>query len=246
VNDDPKIKPCGVLVTQVSWLEVKLRLEAGAIGILPVGATCKEHGYHLPMNTDFLQAEWLARSVAKVANVAVWPTLGYGFYPAFIDYPGSCSLSRETFVSTVFEILTDILRAGARSIVILNTGISTIEPLADVVARFEVKARVRLVNVYEGRHYRAVGEEIEEQARGGHADELETSIMLAIAPERVSMDLAEVCTEPMVKGPFNRTDPGAPNYSPSGVYGDPRLATREKGKRLVRAMLRDILDVVEG
>jgi creatinine amidohydrolase len=238
-----EVKLRGVLVARVPWPEVQARLDAGAIAMLPVGAACKEHGYHLPMNTDFLQAEWLAFSMAELAEVAVWPTLSYGYYPAFIDYPGSCSLSRATFISAVYEILVDIVRAGASSVVILNTGISTITPLKEAIASH---SHVQLINCYQGPHYQAVVRELQEQPRGGHADELETSIMLAIAPEQVHMARAEACTNGTIRGPFNRTNPKAANYSPSGVYGDPRLATRAKGERLVRAILRDILEVLEG
>ncbi|MBA2411033.1 MAG: creatininase family protein [Gammaproteobacteria bacterium] len=55
------------------------------------------------------------------------------------------------------------------------------------------------------------------------------------------MDLAQACTREVKSGPLNRNDPDAPNYSPSGVYGDPQLASREKGEILVQAMLEDLL-----
>ncbi len=243
VNPDPKQK--ALWVAKATWPEVQRRLEAGAPALLPIGAACKEHGYHLPLNTDLLQAEWLVRALVKTVEVVIWPTLSYGYYPAFVEYPGSCSLSYATFTSAVYEILEGILRAGARSVVVLNTGISTIAPLEEAIARSGAEEQVRLVNCYQGPHYRAAAQGLAEQVRGSHADELETSIMLAIAPEWVNMKRAEACTEAMVKGPLNRTDPQAANYSPSGVYGDPRLATREKGERLVCAMLRDVLDVIE-
>ena len=119
----------GAFVTELSWPELERRIQAGAIAVLPVGAACKEHGFHLPMNADLLQAEWLAAALAQRAEVLVWPTVAYGYYPAFRDYPGSVSLSVATFRAVVQEILADIRRAGARAVLILNTGISTIEPL---------------------------------------------------------------------------------------------------------------------
>ena len=128
---------------------------------------------------------------------------------------------------------------------VLNTGISTTAPLQEAIAGIGGEGRVRLVNCYEGSQYRAAAQALEKQVCGSHADELETSIMLAIAPECVNMERAEACVEPMAQGPLNRTDPQAANYSPSGVYGDPRLATREKGEQLVGAMLRDIVDSIE-
>ena len=120
----------GAFAAQLSWSEVERRIHSAAIAVLPIGAACKEHGHHLPMQTDLLQAEWLAGTLVQRANVLVWPTVSYGYYPAFTDYPGSISLSRETFQHMVHEILSDICRAGERTVLILNTGISTIEPPA--------------------------------------------------------------------------------------------------------------------
>lgn len=231
----------GIIVANVSWPDVEAALEAGATAVLPIGAAAKEHGLHLPMSTDFLQAEWLGARLVECAQVAVWPSLGYGYYPAFVDYPGSCSLSRQTFENYTVEILEDILRAGAKTILIVNTGISTIPALNTAIDRCFAPRRIRLANVYRGPRYRAAEARLMQQPRGSHADELETSIMLVIAPERVRMDKAQACTQEMIGGPLNRLDPSGPNYSPSGVYGDPCLATREKGEILVRAILGDLL-----
>lgn len=239
---DAQEPPRGLFVARVAWPEVEAKLKAGAMAILPIGAASKEHGFHLPMGTDSVQAEWLCSAVAEVADVAIWPTLSYGYYPAFVEYPGSCSLSRETFIAVVSEILADIRRAGARCGAVLNTGISTIEPLQAAIANLAGEGCFQLINCYAGSHYRAAVHEVSEPTLGGHADEIETSIMLAIAPEAVQMSRASAGTTPMIQGPLNRTDPAAPNYSPSGVYGDARLANQEKGKRLVHAIVEDILE----
>ena len=137
----------GAFAAQLSWPEVELRVEAGAVVVLPVGAACKEHGPHLPMNTDFLQAEWLAAALVQRAEVLVWPTVTYGYYPAFTDYPGSVSLTRETFQRMVQEILTEIRRAGVHAVLILNTGISTVESLKDAAGDMPESMRIELANV---------------------------------------------------------------------------------------------------
>jgi creatinine amidohydrolase len=232
----------GVLAAEIAWPEVERKLAARAIAVLPIGAAAKEHGYHLPLSTDFLQAEWLGREIARTSHVVVWPTLSYGYYPVFVDYPGSISLSRESFIAVVGEILQGIVRAGARSIALLNTGISTIAPLEEAIRQPPDEVAVGLINVYSGPRFTRAVRETEEQPFGGHADEIETSIMLALHGERVAMDRAEPALRHIERGMFNRTDPDAPNYSPSGVNGDPRFATRAKGERLTRAMLEDVLE----
>ncbi|MEN8107742.1 MAG: creatininase family protein [Pseudomonadota bacterium] len=232
----------GLFVAEANWQEVHKALEAGGIAILPVSAACKEHGLHLPMNTDLLQAQWLCKSLAEKCLVVVWPSVSYGYYPAFTDYPGSCSLSCKTFENSIVEILDDILCVARRKILVVNTGISTIPPLQAAIERTFEPGKIQLANVYDGSRVRSVITQIEEQPNGSHADEIETSIMLAIAPHKVCMDEAVACTRRLEQGPLNRTNPADPNYSPSGVYGDPRLASKEKGELLIRAMLDDLLE----
>ena len=116
----------GAWVATLTWPEVAERLARGAIAVLPVGAAAKEHGRHLPLGTDCIQAEWLGDWLCDERNVLVWPTLSYGFYPVFVDYPGSVSVGRATFIAMVSEILSSIAAAGAKKIAVLNTGISTI------------------------------------------------------------------------------------------------------------------------
>lgn len=229
----------GALVSEISWVEVETRISGGAAALLAVGAACKEHGPHLPMNCDLLQAEWLSRRLAESRNVLVWPAISYGFYPAFTAYPGSISISQETFERLVTEVLAGIAASGARSTLVLNTGISTIEPLERAVRA--AGGNNKLAHVYRGARYLATERELCRQPAGGHADEAETSIMLAIAPGLVNMKLAKAWTETsMAPGPFRRDGPGHPNYSPGGVWGDPTLADREKGERLLAAMLEDV------
>ena len=237
----------GALLAQLTWPEVERRIEAGAVAVLPVGAACKQHGPHLPMNADLLQAEWLAAALVQRAAVLVWPTVAYGYYPAFRDYPGSVSLSAATFRAMVADILSDIRRAGAPAALILNTGISTIEPLQAAAAAMSEQLHIGLANVYAGPRCRSVTQAIEQQARGAHADELETSILLAIGPEHVALDKAEAWTPPamVVSGPFSRSDPDNPRFSPSGVWGDPTLASADKGRRLLAAMVEDLLAALE-
>ena len=235
----------GIRVAEQSWPEVEAALANHAIAVLPIGATCKEHGKHMPMATDYLQTEWLISQIINQVNIVVWPTLGYGYYPAFVDYPGSCSLEENTFEKVVLEIIQGIIKSGAEQIFLLNTGISTIPALKNTVVSLKDSISITLSNIYSGDHFCAVEKKIKQQIRGSHADEIETSIMLAIASDKVLMDLADVYIEEKQPGPFNRIKKNQPNYSPSGVYGDARLATVEKGRLLLDAMLKDVLQVLQ-
>lgn len=236
----------GAFAAQLSWTEVESRVRSAAIAVLPVGAACKQHGLHLPMQADLVQAEWLAQALVQYANVLVWPTVSYGYYPAFNDYPGSVTLSRETFQHMTQEILSGIHRTGVRTALILNTGISTIEPLQAAADKMSNKMCIKLANIYHGPCYLDTANAIEEQPCGGHADEIETSIMLAIDPQCVRQDKAERWTPTGMdaRGAFSR-EQKKPGFSPSGVWGDPTLASEEKGHRLLEAIVDDLLTAVK-
>lgn len=230
-------------VAKLTWDTVEARIKAGAAALLPIGAGSKEHGLHLPMNTDALQAEFFAARIAEKIDALIWPTVAYGHYPAFVDYPGSSSLSVPVYESLIAEIAAGILASGARALIVIDTGISTIAPTERALASFK-STQVLHLRVHQGSRYRAAASKLAEQRYGSHADELETSLMLAIAPQVVAMARAEAppgdrnVTAP---GPLTRTDASSPNYSPSGSFGDPTLATRAKGDVLLAAMLEDVV-----
>ncbi len=83
---------------------------------------------------------------------------------------------------------------------------------------------------------------VERQPRGTHADEIETSNMLYIAPHLVRMDLARPELSPDRPGPLTRRiDAAAGVYSPSGAWGDPTLATPEKGRVVTEAIVAELI-----
>ena len=228
-------------IERMHWNEVARRVGDGALAILPIGSAAKQHGLHLPLNTDRIQAEWLAGKVAEPINALVWPTLTYGYYPAFVGYAGSCSLSIATFEALVREIAGQILDGGCRKLLVLNTGISSLAPVDRALARLPY-GRVRHLWIHEGPRYPRVARQLAEQGHGSHADELETSLMLAIAPHLVDMTRAEASSSVAreIPGALASPDPNSPAYSRSGTYGDPTRATLAKGEALLAAMLDDL------
>lgn len=229
------------LIEQLTWDEVARRLENGAAAILPIGAAAKEHGFHLPMNTDRVQAEWLAARLSDRIDALIWPTISYGYYPAFAEYAGSSGLSAPVFEAVVHEIVADIIGFDCRAVFVLDTGISTQAPVDRALARLGNRDALHL-GVHDGPNYRRAAAQLAEQRHGSHADELETSLMLALAPDLVDMSRAEASLEVKfeVAGSLTRSDASSPNYSRSGSDGDPTLATRAKGEILLAAMLEDV------
>ena len=233
------------LIERMRWDDVARRIHNGAVAILPIGAAAKQHGFHLPLNTDRLQAEWLAARLASRFDALIWPTVTYGHYPAFTEYAASSSLSAPTFEAVVREIATGILGSGCRTLFVLNTGLSTLAPVDRALGRFD-SARVNHLWIYGGPRYPRTAKALAEQHHGSHADELETSLMLAIAPHLVDMARAEAspAREQATPGALTPSDETSPNYSRSGSYGDPTLATSDKGEALLASMLADLVEKI--
>jgi len=237
----------GEWLENLTWPEAKTRIDAGAIVVVPIGAAAKAHGPHLPLGTDRTLARALADGMARKLPVLIVPVIDVGYYPAFADYPGSQTLRAETFTALVTDVLTKLVRDGARRIAVINTGVSTEAPLTLAVR--EVKERTgTAVHVADIRNLGRAARKVLDDPDVGHADEHETALMLAIDPERVHMDRAEA--EPASAAP--RTvfrspvtlgdDPGAgEGYSRTGATGDPTRATAGKGAVLLAAMVDDLV-----
>ena len=214
------------------------------IVVIPLGAESKEHGRHLPLNNDWVMAEYLKQRVLAAAPVVIAPTINYSYYPAFLEYPGSTSLKRETARDVILDICHSLASYGPRRFYILNTGISTITPLSDatkVLASEGVTLRY-----FDWDEMAAVIKKVQQEAGGTHADEIETSIMLYIAPQTVRMSRAAKDLHPDRPGPLTRNPKATVGtYSPTGTWGDPTLATKEKGQILVEATVQTILGDID-
>jgi creatinine amidohydrolase len=214
--------------------------------VIPLGAESKEHGPHLKLKNDFILAEYLKGRVREREAVVITPTVNYGYYPAFVEYPGSTSLRLETSRDMIVDVCRGLARFGPRRFYVLNTGVSTVRalaPAAEILAAEGILMRYTdLLKALE-----PVEKEVSRQEGGTHADEIETSMILYMSPGDVDMTKAVKDYHPG-KGGLTR-DPKAEGktYSPSGVFGDATLATREKGKvvteGLVEAILREVEDL---
>lgn len=208
----------GVWLEDLTWIEAKARFEAGATVLIPIGAASKAHGPHLPLKTDALTARALAQGVIERLDVIAAPVVGFGFYPAFTSFAGSQHLAADTFKTLLRELVGNLRSHGVRRIALLNTGVSTEKPLEEL-AREEGDLLVL--------HMRLLGQGAEalvENREGGHADERETSVMLALDPRSVRM---------------NRLAPEGP-FETTGATGDATRATAFKGERLLAARIDDI------
>lgn len=240
----------GVWLETLTWVEAKSWIGGGAPVLVPIGAISKEHGHHLPLNTDWLVARELTERILAELPIVAAPVVDFGFYPAFVRYPGSQHLRAETFGAVLQDILGKLVADGVRSLAILNTGVST-EPVVQLATRRlleDTGVRAHTADI------RALGLAVEatlEQKLGGHGDEAETSMIMAIDRDVVRFDKAVLDYGHMLDQPksvfrapvvFNGDPTSGVDYSISGVRGDPTLATVEKGRRILSAMAAELID----
>lgn len=234
-------KKPSVNIEDLTWMDAENILETYEVVFIALGARTKEHGPHLLLKNDFIMAEYLKDRVIQEVPVAVLPTLQYGYYPAFLEYPGSISLSAETFKNVIVEICLSMNGYGIRKFYILNTGVSTLRPLQSAAEELVKKGVIlRYFDILEAD--KKIPSGTLKQEGGTHADEGETSMMLYLAPESVDMSKAvkDYDARPNRKG-LTRNPEGSGHYSPTGIWGDPTLATREKGKIIVESAVKEIV-----
>ena len=233
----------GILLGDLTWTEAEKRLTPATVVVIPLGAGAKEHGPHLRLDNDWIMAEYLKTRVLGAADVVVAPTIPYSFYPAFVEYPGSTTLQFETARALLVDVVHSLARYGPRRFYVLNTGISTLRPLraaAESLAGEGILLRYTDLDTAGG----AAVKQVQREEGGTHADEIETSMMLYIDAAAVDMSKAVKDYHPG-QGPLTRNPSGGGVYSATGVFGDPTLATRDKGKIIVEAMVKDILADIE-
>lgn len=231
----------GVRLEFLNWIEAERVFTDNPVVVVPLGAAAKEHGPHLPLNNDALIAGWLAEQIRQRLPVVVAPLINVSYYPAFADYPGSISLRAETARDLVVDSCTSLAAFGLTHFYVVNTGISTLGPLAEAAQL--LPAGVRLDYLDLGAALDALPDGLLQQRFGSHADEHETSLMLHIAPEVVDMTRA-VDDGAEGEGRLSRTR-GEGIWSASGVYGQATLASADKGRVIAQILLDHSLARIE-
>ena len=234
----------GILLEDLTWVEAEKALTPDAVVVIPLGAESKEHGPHLKLKNDAILARYLRDRIRERSRVVIAPTVNYGFYPAFLEYPGSTSLTSATSRDMFVEICRTLSRFGPRRFYVLNTGVSTLRALAPAA---EILAAEGILLRYTDilKAMEPVEKQVARQEGGTHADEIETSMILYMSPDDCDMSKAVKDYHPG-NGPFTRDSSTKDAvYSATGVFGDATLATKEKGRIVTEALVAVILREIE-
>lgn len=201
---------------------------------VPVGS-CEQHGPHLPLDTDTRIAIALAEGLCAAfepGEVVLTPPLAISASGEHASFPGTLSLGNVVFE----QVLVELVRSADWS-----SGVVFVNGHAG-----NIVASRRAVRLLESESRRVLSWFPHLPGSDAHAGDTETSLMLALAPQLVDMDAAEVGrTEPIAELIDELRDGGVRAVSPNGVLGDPRRATAQKGKQLLSRLTIDLISAVD-
>lgn len=230
--------------SRTPWVDVAKRIEEGTVAVLALGA-CEQHGAHLPLTTDTDMAHGVGKRLAEELDALLLPPIAYGDAWTASAYPGTISISPRTLQAIMEDIGHELLRMGVQGLIIVNGHFGNREPML-LAARALTTAGLPVCHLdYPGLE-RLAGEICDSEPAGPgfyHADEVETAIMLAVAPEGVDMARAEP-SYPSFPPTFGSEAMQFRDFNPSGVFGDPRPATAAKGEALVAGVLSGSLRII--
>jgi creatinine amidohydrolase len=217
------------------------KLTMNPLVILPVGAL-EAHGPHLPLGADQLQAEATARELAERVDALIAPTIPYGSAPGARRFAGTVSLTMAQLEGHVLGVLSELARMGVRRILVLSGHaerghMAALREAADETMRTHPSVRVVVLSDYDF-VYELRGKD--SPPGDGHAGLLETSRVLAIAPETVGTARPSVVLgrSPFLPGPATETE------WPESVMGDTAPASAELGRKVQAHVVDRLVETV--
>lgn len=233
------------------------RLDKNIPVVLVIAAT-EQHGPHLPLATDRLIGDFFANQLNESMPdmVLILPTIAIGCSDHHMSFPGTLSLSHETFSRQVREVIDSVIKHGFHKIVLLNShgGNQGIGQVVIEQLGYTYKY-VRFVMVTWWRIAVGALSTISETGRGGvgHACEFETSLMLLIAPDLVIKENIEKggnrktfswADGDMLRGSQALYYRSIKEMTPNGIFGDPTAASLEKGIEITAAVMTPLRQLI--
>jgi creatinine amidohydrolase len=212
---------------QMRPAEVAAAIERDPRLIVPVG-TCEQHGPHMPLGCDTIIVERLAGDLSAESGVLLAPTVEYGVNVVTErGFAGNGSLRKKTLHRMLNDLIDSWESTGVSEFILLTAHEHDphLEAMSTVITS---GARVRVVDIF-GVDFSDL---LQGQEEPMHGDEVDTSLLLYIAPELVNLDMAQDYM--MSREELRRYRRGwlrVPRGSP-GSIGRPSLATAEKGRAI--------------
>ncbi len=232
-----------MILENITMKEFKGHLKKTKTILFPFG-TIEEHGTHLPLNTDTLIIHEILKRVSKKRRVFVAPPIYYGVCTTTNQHPGTISITPETLRRLTRDIVKDSYNKGLRKFYLISghgggLHMSALKEVAEELIEELKGATMAVISPYDV--LRKGLSEIADTPNDSHAGEIETSLVLYLAPE-------------LVKGRSKEEYPKLPRpyvvknklkYWRGGVWGNPAAASREKGEKAVRLIVNKIIEIID-
>jgi creatinine amidohydrolase len=252
------------LYADLTWPEVNDAVDLKKVILLPVGST-EQHGPHLPLEVDNLIVTNVCLEAGRLApeKILVAPTIPYGFNVHAMDYPGTMHAAYDHFIEYCLDVCKSFVYHGFKRLIIVN-GHGSNTPLLEFVGRRVILETDALAASFMwwnllglDPNFIASFRESTFPGGAGHACEVETSMVLHLAPEKAQMDKAEdyiawynrqgatgfQWADAFGAGPVTLVD-WTSAFLENGVFGQPTLATAEKGQRIMAEVAQRLVEFV--
>ena len=246
-------KKASFLWEQMTWPELEEYLKIMDTAILPCGAI-EQHGPHLPVDVDFFDAKYMAFKVAEACEdpkPLVLPTIPFGVSYHHDDFKGTLSVTNDALSKFVYDLGMSLAKNGIKKLIILN-GHGDNAPTLSYAAQMINRDAKIFVCVDTGETSDVDLYKLIDTPNDIHAGEIETSTSLAIRPELVQMDKAVNETLEFGSKYLNFDNERAVSWyvhthkiSESGVMGDATKASAEKGEKMWKLMIGQMVKFVE-
>ena len=252
------MKPSSVFLAENTNSEIEAFLRRHHTIYIPVGAT-EQHGPHSAIGTDVFVPQEIARRVAaRQRDALVAPPLAYTLSYPHRGFTSEFSLSIETFMAVVRDLVLSFAKAGFKRIVLLNGHYDNTYALAyacaQVAERLPAEAKAFPFNYWDGLSAEQFGKSTE-GGKGLHAGEGEVSMLLAINPALVDMERANaefpnfpetITKSPALHTAFFFSSPGSVyRMSRTGTWGDATKATAAKGEQFLEAGVQSVINLMQ-
>ena len=243
----------------LTWPDLSDTLERDALGILPLGA-CEQHGPHLPLATDSIITEGILSAaleqVESNAPILVLPTQRIGYSPEHTMFPGTLSIEAEHLLGAWGGMASTAINAGLKRLLLFNGHGGQVGLCSILAQRLRLCDRVRVITCYSDDLGLPQGLiEATEQRIGLHAGQVETALMLALAPDLVQMEKAENFTsnredltsnnQQLCSGGSARYAWSAKELNESGAVGQALAATLLQGEKILAHRAKALAQVIE-
>ena len=235
------MRPDSYALDTLTWLEAGRLLARDSRLLFAVGAL-EQHGPHLPLGTNTFLAEAVAREVSNELGILRAPTFSYGVTAGGRGrYSGTTTLRRKTLHRAVNEMLASWEDHGVSEIVVITA--HRYEPHLDaLLMALTSRSQTTVIDLYAIE----VGDLLEVSPDVEHGGELETSLMLHLAPERVRRDqMVDYSPPPGNARKYLRHRMPTPPSGSQGVLGRPTLATAEKGRAVFERWVEALVSLLD-